>query len=348
MNDIEAFIRDAATKRGIDPEIAIKVAQSEGGITEYARRGTFATGKSFWQFQLHYGGEGYEQYGTVAGMGTGFTVLTGWQPGDPKAWRDSVRYALNRAKLGGWSPWYGAAHVGISQWDGINRDYPWNAASERWDYEDGVTPMAVVYDPNVPPIAQDDGWSCAPTSLRWALTALGRSPGPTYVEDLMLRDGVVTKEHGLMDATGAGLAAWIGKTGQEYYGSDGFYGNHEPAISWDWIVHEGGQPDGSRHQYPVLIGGRAWGHWSAVRDFDPARGVLLLANPGDGWMGVGQTMSLEQFAALGPFSAVRVLHPELFEQPVPAPPAPPVDTRIPRARAKILEALAILDEPVPG
>jgi hypothetical protein len=102
-SEIERFIRDAAEARGITPDVAVIVARSEGGVDEYARRGTFATGSSWWPFQLHYGGPGYEQYGTVAGMGAGFTELTGWQPGDPRAWRDSVRYALNRAKAGGWS-----------------------------------------------------------------------------------------------------------------------------------------------------------------------------------------------------------------------------------------------------
>jgi hypothetical protein len=100
--EIEGFIRDAAQRRGIDGDTAVKVARSEGGVDEYAARGTFSTGSSWWPFQLHYGGPGYEQFGTVAGMGNGFTKLTGWQPGDERAWRDSIRYALNRAKASGW------------------------------------------------------------------------------------------------------------------------------------------------------------------------------------------------------------------------------------------------------
>ena len=79
--EIEGFIREAAAVRGINPDIAIRVARSEGGVDEYARCGKFATGWSWYAFQLHYGGPGYEHLGTVAGMGTGFTKLTGWQPG---------------------------------------------------------------------------------------------------------------------------------------------------------------------------------------------------------------------------------------------------------------------------
>lgn len=204
----------------------------------------------------------------------------------------------------------------------------------------------VTYDANTPAIAQDDPWSCAPTSLRWALTALGRNPGPAYIENLMLRDGVVTREHGLMDATGAGLAAWIGKTGPEYYGSDGFYGNHEPSVTFDWAAFEGGHPDGSNHAYPVLLGGRAWGHWCGLRGFDPVRKVLLLANPSPGWMGVQHTMDRPTFDALGTFSAVRVLHPDLLEAP-PPPPPPPADTRLARARVLMQQAITVLDEPYP-
>ena len=69
---VEGYIRQAAAQRGIDPDVAVRVAQSEGGATEPARRGTFATGSSWWPFQLHYGGAGtpYEKYGTVAGWAT--------------------------------------------------------------------------------------------------------------------------------------------------------------------------------------------------------------------------------------------------------------------------------------
>jgi len=100
-DDVEGYIRAAASKRGIDPEVAIKVAQSEGGLVPN-RTGSFATGKSFWPYQLHYGGPGYEQFGTTAGMGNAFTAQTGYQPGDPAAWRAATDYALDAAAKNGW------------------------------------------------------------------------------------------------------------------------------------------------------------------------------------------------------------------------------------------------------
>jgi len=341
MTEYEAFIRDAARKRSIDPDIAVRVANSEGSVTEPARRGTFTTGSSWWAFQLHYGGAGYEFLGNVAGMGNGFTTLTGWQPGDPNAWRDAARYALNRAKASGWSAWYGAAHAGIGRWDGIDRTAIWDAASERWDYEDGAKPVAVTYNKLEPVHPQEHSYDCSQDSLEWAMWALGRKPADGWMEATMIAEKVMSPELGLLDATGAGLAAFVVRQ----YGEFGFLSNNEPLISFDWIAAEGG------HAYPVLMGGRAWGHWTAVRDYDAARDLLLLANPADGWKGVGQTMSRDQFQALGPFSAVRVWHPDLLaaDPPPPVPPTPvPQDTRLARAREYMLKAMAALDEPSPS
>src|SRR5215471_5691119 len=128
--DIQNYIDQAARARGIDPEVAMSVAYFEGGrdpnnpnqppFTDPAVRGTFKTGSSWWPFQLHYGGPGYQQYGTTAGMGNDFTRATGYQPGDPAAWRASVDFALDKALQLGWYPgWYGSKPAGVSQWQGI-------------------------------------------------------------------------------------------------------------------------------------------------------------------------------------------------------------------------------------
>jgi hypothetical protein len=125
--EIADYIRQAASSRGIDPAVAIRVAEHEGGVTEAARRGTFDTGSSWWPYQLHYGGAGtpYESLGTVAGMGNTFTEVTGFQPGDPTAWKASVDYALDEVARAGWGKWYGAAAAGISNWQGVRDDGGW-------------------------------------------------------------------------------------------------------------------------------------------------------------------------------------------------------------------------------
>src|SRR4029450_11753962 len=125
----------AAAARGIDPDIALTVAQREGGF-EAARRGTFKTGSSWWPFQLHYGGKGYEHLGNVAVMGNQFTAQTGFEPGDPNAWQAATDYALDQAKKSGWGQWYGAKAQGITGFAGIDRSVPgqpglFQAAVER-------------------------------------------------------------------------------------------------------------------------------------------------------------------------------------------------------------------------
>ena len=139
QGEIEDYIRQAAAARGIDPEVARKVAYFEGGrdlvnnpqqpaFTNPSIEGDFSgnpwhSGKSWWPYQLHYGGQGYEQWGDQAGLGNQFTQQTGYQPGDPAAWRASVDFALDNAMKGGWGQWYGAGPKGanVSQWQGIPR-----------------------------------------------------------------------------------------------------------------------------------------------------------------------------------------------------------------------------------
>ena len=194
--------------------------------------------------------------------------------------------------------------------------------------------VVVTYNKDEPPHPQDKSFDCSQESLEWAMWALGRRPADGWMESTMIAEGVMSPEQGLLDASGAGLAAFA----QRHYGEFGYLANNEPLISFDWIAAEGD------HAYPVLIGGRTWGHWAAVRDYDATRNVLLLANPSDGWMGVSQTMDRQQFQQLGPFSAVRVWHPDLLETP--SPPAPPTPTDaelLASVRADLRAILAKLD-----
>jgi hypothetical protein len=345
--EIEQFIRDAARKRGIDPDIAVRVAKSEGSVTEPARLGDFSghpwySGKSWWPFQLHYGGRGYEHYGNTAGMGNHFTELTGWQPGDPRAWQDSVRYALNRAKAGGWKPWYGAAHVGIGEWEGIDRSHPWDAHAEPWDYETGGGSVPkVTFNSKEPPHIQEHDYDCSQDALEWAMWSLGRKPTENWMHDTMIAEGVMTPQVGLTDASGAGLAAFV----KRHYGEFGFDANNENPVSFQALAEEIGP-------YPMLIGGRAWNHWSGLWGYDPGQDVLLLANPAPGWKGVGQTMGRQQFAALGTFSMVRVLHPDLLGAITVPPPRPqpslPTRAEMEHVRAQIDSMLAEIAARLPA
>ncbi len=342
MDEGEVFIRDAAAKRGIDPDIAVRVANSEGGTLPPGNVGKFSTGWSFWPFQLHYGGAGYEKYGTVAGMGTGFTALTGWQPGDPNAWRDSVRYALNRAKANGWGAWYGAAHVGVGQWDGIDRTHPWDAAAEPWDFETGANPVpAPTFNPDTPLILQNDDWSCWPTSARMAVESWGRHPTEAWFEAQAIADNIESTGLGLLDGTGAAGAAWLTRQYSDpTEGTPTLNAHNAAAVSFDDVKSVAGST-------AVMLGGHNWGsagHWTFVRRYDPAADVLDLGNPAGTYAGIGQTMTRQQFGQVSPCSMIVVTADGAVTPPAPVPPA-----SITRADVQaIIDSLAALRDRVPA
>jgi hypothetical protein len=99
------YIRETAAKYGIDPEVALKVAKSEG-LRDFSGDG----GKSGGAFQLYTGG----------GLGNKFQKETGLDPLDPKNEKATIDFALREAAKVGWKPWYGAAKVGVGRFEGIN------------------------------------------------------------------------------------------------------------------------------------------------------------------------------------------------------------------------------------
>lgn len=107
---IESYIRMRAASLGINPDVAVRVAMSEGGVTEGARPGD--RGTSFGPYQLHYGG----------GLGDAFTQQTGLNARDPGNVYAGIDFALQNVAKGGWSPFHGAARVGIGNWEGIGSE----------------------------------------------------------------------------------------------------------------------------------------------------------------------------------------------------------------------------------
>lgn len=109
---VEAYIREAATQRGVDPEVAVKVARSEGlapGVwqSNFVKDGRRET--SYGPFQLLEGG----------GLGDKFKKLYGASPSDPSTVKQQIDFALDEAATSGWGAWYGAAKVGVGKWTGL-------------------------------------------------------------------------------------------------------------------------------------------------------------------------------------------------------------------------------------
>lgn len=111
--DIASYIRDAAVKRGIDPNTALKVAQSEGGLNSWNLQSSYVKNgvreQSYGPFQLYKGG----------GLGNSFMDKTGLDPALAANGPAATDFALDHAAKNGWGAWYGAAKVGVGKWDGI-------------------------------------------------------------------------------------------------------------------------------------------------------------------------------------------------------------------------------------
>jgi len=145
----------------------------------------------------------------------------------------------------------------------------------------------------LPADVQDYPWDCSAASTAWALRTIGLD----YSEQDVI-EGLgptrISPTYGLLDASGAGLVSWLGEIG--------INAQNNPAASWGDVVAAAGYQ-------PMVIGGRAWCHWVGVRMGSDAVGFsdtfpLVLMNPAPEWMGVGQFLTLQNFEALGPFSAV--------------------------------------------
>jgi hypothetical protein len=105
----------------------------------------------------------------------------------------------------------------------------------------------------------------------------------------------ISPTYGLLNADGSGLVSYLGE--------QGIQAHNNPNASWQEVKEAAGFQ-------PMVIGGRYWCHWVAVRIPIPRRPPefyapgLVLMNPSPGYMGVWQSLSEDQFNQLGEFSAV--------------------------------------------
>lgn len=117
ISPIEQYIRQAAAARGIDPDIAVRVAKSEGGLQNPVRQSDVVKNgvrePSYGPFQLYMNG----------GLGSR-ALAAGIDPRDPGQWQRGVDYALNEAAQKGWGQWYGSKAVGIAPYQGISGAHP--------------------------------------------------------------------------------------------------------------------------------------------------------------------------------------------------------------------------------
>lgn len=120
MTPVEEYIRASAIARGLDPDVAVRAAKSEGGLNDPFRHGEGPAPKSqakglgdkehsFGPFQLYISGTG-------AGLGDA-ALARGIDP--RKDWKGGIDLALDTVAQEGWKQWYGPAKAGISRWEGV-------------------------------------------------------------------------------------------------------------------------------------------------------------------------------------------------------------------------------------
>jgi hypothetical protein len=114
--DIEAYIRQAALARGIDPNTAVAVARTEGGLTSWNMQSRVPLAGGPGGFEPSYGP--YQLY-MNGGLGSQFMQQTGLDPRLAQNGPAAINFALDNAKQNGWTAFHGAANNGISQWQGI-------------------------------------------------------------------------------------------------------------------------------------------------------------------------------------------------------------------------------------
>jgi len=140
---------------------------------------------------------------------------------------------------------------------------------------------------------QDLAWDCAACSTAWAMRTIGYAVSEQDVI-IGLGPGRISPTYGLLDASGGGLVSYLGEMG--------ILAENNPQASWAEVMAAAGYQ-------PMVIGGRAWCHWVAVRigsavTARQSLNALALMNPAPGYMGVDQVLDEPAFNQLGPFSAV--------------------------------------------
>jgi hypothetical protein len=115
ITSIEEYIRARAPIYGIDPDVAVRVARSEGGVTNLLRQSDVVKNgvrePSYGPFQLYMNG-GLGNRALAAGIDPR-TQEGGWK---------GIDFALSEAGQKGWGQWYGAKRVGISPMEGIGQN----------------------------------------------------------------------------------------------------------------------------------------------------------------------------------------------------------------------------------
>ena len=191
--EMEDMIRTSAKKNGIDPDIAVRVWKSEGGMNKQSNvdrdgKGSYNGKEDSWgPFQMYLGG----------GMGNAYVKK--YHDGNPDGLRREsskeevqrqIDFALNQATKLGWGPWMGASAIGITGYDGIKTridpDTVGKLQGEPVDWSHTLDPLvkSIVDNPDTTYVwgkKPPQGVDYKPPVLPYmGTTARGTDAGPNY------------------------------------------------------------------------------------------------------------------------------------------------------------------------
>lgn len=186
--------------------------------------------------------------------------------------------------------------MGVGQWEGIDRAFPFDANAEVWDYE-SHPPSALVFNPFQPPERQIADWTCSIRSTAWVLKSLGVPVDIGALQDEMVPQ-FVTPGLGLLDGRGYGVAEVLKR--------------HLP-VDWhprvavaervDWAGLSDRAGSG-----PIALGLHGAYHWLNVAAL-LEDGTLRSPNPAPKYPAgtpIGDVLTRDEFEHFGPVSAVFV------------------------------------------
>jgi hypothetical protein len=196
LAEMEAYIRQAAVARGIDPDAAVAIARSEGlsrGTWQSRIMLDYGRERSYGPFQLH-----VDPRPGKGGMGNDFVRATGLDPSNPAYWKQTIDFGLDQAAKGGWGPWFGRANAeyggrtGMGLWDGINNGRAAgvspvaNVATQPGAYTAGEYVPPQTYDVATGAPAADPGFTIQPADDP-TMTSFGPPAKPNAYQAMMAR-----------------------------------------------------------------------------------------------------------------------------------------------------------------